>query len=130
VQTLGVHFLNAAGRVNLTGHHHPHPTHGARDQALQHGPSVLEVLATIAVGRVPGTHGTREHHGFVMRQEPRQQKSRLLQGVRAVGDQNAPHRWVSHGFLQVGQQQMPVSVGHVLAVDLTDLMDIDGKVWL
>ena len=116
-----LHMLRAVDRPCAHGHH----TTCLRGK--HHGHRVHEVLRAVGHQRRGGPHGTGQHHRFGGLQHGLQEKRGFFQGVGAMGDHHPLHLFIRQPVRHTAQQSRPHTKFHVLAVQLRDLLRLNGQ---
>ncbi len=120
VHPRGVHLLRLAGVMDGVVENHQRPATagfgigGERD-------GVVEVDRAVRADRRGRTHRADEHDGLVAMHDERQEISRLLHRVGAVGDDDAVHVVLREQFVATVGELEPDLVVHRLAADVGDL---------
>ena len=96
-----------------------------RGQGQGHG--IHQVLGAVGSQRTRGTHGGGQHHGLRAMEHFLQEPCGFFQGVGAMGDHHTLHRGAVQVMLAPAGKLPPDVKVHVLAVDLGDLLSLDGS---
>ena len=126
LDAVGVGLGHVAGGVDLVVEHHqrPLPHRLLRDRRPHR---VEQVQRPVGADRRGRAHRPDHHDRTLVLHGEVQEVGGLLQGVGAVGDDDAGHRRVGlEDGVDARRQRQPVGGGDVRAVDVGDLLDLDA----
>ena len=126
VQSVAVGLAHVDAGPHTPVQHRDHAAQAQAGRCVRQPNGIAQVAWAVGVRGRGWAHGRGQHDGLAAVMEVMQQASGFFQRVGAVGDDDGFDRRILHGHVQRLGQGLPHGPGHVLAVDLRDLLRRQG----